>query len=182
MVIQLLVEVLTRARWNLKGFSVPNQLHDIARSIQDGAAMSAILKVRSHAGAERSVHLTFKIIGNLAPHFYAVDFDGLVRQVSRSRLDLCQMLPAAIWSKQFSIQTRQSQKGDISIRSLNILSKFSPSSAHGRTTGRGTPIPQFRQDLFRRHLRRNVYVVEEDRDLPAFVRTFLPDLQVAGAS
>jgi len=39
--------------------------------------MSAILKVRRHAGAERSVHLTFKIIGNLAPHFYAVDFDGL---------------------------------------------------------------------------------------------------------
>jgi len=181
MVIQLFVEVLTRARWNLKSFSVTYQLHDIARSIQDGAAMSAILKVRSHAGAERSVHLTFKIIGNLAPHFYAVDFDGLVRQVSRSRLDLYQMLPAAIWSKQFSIQTRQSQKGDISIRNLNIRSKFRPSPSHGRTTGRGTPIPQFRQDLFRRHLRRNVHIVDEDRDLPAFVGTFLPDLEVAGS-
>src|SRR6266853_728742 len=84
MVIQLFVEVPTRASWNLKGFSVPYQLHDIARSIQDGAAMSAILKVRSHASAERRVHLTLKIIGNLAPHFYAVDFDGLVRQVSYS--------------------------------------------------------------------------------------------------
>jgi hypothetical protein len=31
--------------------------------------MSTILKVRSHAGAERRVHLTLKIIGNLAPHF-----------------------------------------------------------------------------------------------------------------
>jgi hypothetical protein len=61
--------------------------------------------------------------------------------VSRSRLDLYQMLPAAIWSKQFSIQTRQSQKGDISIRNLNIRSKFRPSPSHGRTTGRGTPIP-----------------------------------------
>ena len=69
MVIQLLVEVLTRARWNLKSFSVPYQLHDIACSIQYSAAMSAILKVRSHAGAERRVHLTLKIIGNLAPHF-----------------------------------------------------------------------------------------------------------------
>lgn len=181
MVIQLFVEVLTRARWHLKSFPVPHQLHDIARSIQDGAAMSAILKVRSHAGAERRVHLTFKIIRNLAPHFYAVDFDGLVRQVSCSRLGLYQMLPAAIWNKQFSIQTRQPQKGDISAQNLSILCKFRPSPANGRTTGHGTPLCQFRQDVFRRHLRRNVHIVEEDRDLPAFVGTFLPDLQVAGA-
>lgn len=180
MVIQLLVEFLTHSCWNLKSFPVSYQLHDIARSIQDGAAMSAILKVRSHAGAERSVYLTFKIVGNLAPHFYAVDFDGLVRQVSCSRLGLYHMVPGA-WNKQFSIQTRQPQKGDISVRSLSILSKFRPSPAHGRTTGHGTPIPQFRQDLSRRHLRRNVHIVEEDCDLPAFVGTFLPDLQVAGA-
>ena len=181
MVIQLFVEVLTRARWHLKGFSVPHQLHDIARSIQDGAAMSAILKVRSHAGAERRVHLTFKIIGNLPPHFYAVDFDGLFRQVYCSRLGLYQMLPAAIWNKQFSIQTRQPQKGDISAQNLSILCKIRPSPANGRTTGHGTPIPQFRQDLFRRHLRGNVHIVEEDRDLPVSVGPLLPDLQVAGA-
>jgi hypothetical protein len=181
MVIQLFVEVLTRARWHLKSFSVPHQLHDIARSIQDGAAMSAILKVRSHAGAERRVHLTFKIIGNLPPHFYAVDFDGLFRQVYCSRLGLYQMLPAAIWNKQFSIQTRQPQKGDISAQNLSILCKFRPSPANGRTTGHGTPIPQFRQDLFRRHLRGNVHIVEEDRDLPVSVGPLLPDLQVAGA-
>jgi len=180
MVIQLLVEFLTHSCWNLKSFSVSYQLHDIARSIQDGAAMSAILKVRSHAGAERSVYLTFKIVGNLAPHFYAVDFDGRVRQVSCSRLGLYQMVPGA-WNKQFSIQTRQPQKGDISVRSLSILSNFRPSPAHGRTTGHGTPIPQFRQDLFRRHLRRNVHIVEEDRDLPVSVGPLLPDLQVAGA-
>jgi hypothetical protein len=30
--------------------------------------MSALLKVRSHAGAERRVQLALKIIGNLAPH------------------------------------------------------------------------------------------------------------------
>src|SRR6266853_1361906 len=82
MVIQLLVELLTHACWNLKSSSVPYQLHDVARSIQDGAAMSAILKVRGHAGAELSVYLTFKIIGNLTPYFYAVDFDGLVWQMS----------------------------------------------------------------------------------------------------
>ncbi len=105
MVIQLLVELLTRSCWNLKSFSVPYQLHDIARSIQDGAAMSAILKVRSHAGAERSVYLTLKIIGNLAPHFYAVDFDGLVRQVSCSRLDLfrCFPLPSGVNNSPFRL-------------------------------------------------------------------------------
>jgi len=108
MVIQLLVEVLTRARWNLKGLSVPNQLHDIARSIQYGTAMSAILKVRSHAGAERRVHLTLKIIGNLAPHFYAVDFDGPLRQMSYSPSNLFsrhyQMLTADLWNKEFSVR------------------------------------------------------------------------------
>jgi hypothetical protein len=49
--------------------------------------MSAILKVRSHAGAEVSIHLAFKIIGNLPPHFYAVDFDGLFRQTFYSPPD-----------------------------------------------------------------------------------------------
>ncbi len=124
MVIQLLVELLTHACWNLKSFSVPYQLHDIARSIQDGAAMSAILKVRSHTGAELSVHLAFKIIGNLPPDFYAVNFDGLLRQMSYSPTRLfsrglvrqmsyslrayfpghCQMLSADMWNKKFSVR------------------------------------------------------------------------------
>lgn len=141
MVIQFFVEVLTRARWNLKSLSIPYQPHDVARSIQDGATMSAVLKVGSHAGAERSIHLAFKIIGNLPPHFYAVDFDGLLRQVSCSRLGLYQMLPAANSNKLFSSQTRQPQKGDISVRNLSALSKFRLSPADGRTTGQGTPIP-----------------------------------------
>ena len=108
MVIQLLVGFLTHSCWNLKSFSVSYQLHDIARSIQDGAAMSAILKVRSHAGTELSVYLTFKIIGNLTPYFYAVDFDGLVRQMSYSLRAYfpghCQMLSADMWNKKFSVR------------------------------------------------------------------------------
>ena len=103
MVIQLLVELLTRSCWHLKSFSVPYQLHDIARSIQDGAAMSAILKVRSHAGAEITIHLAFKIIRNVPPHFYAVDFDGLLRQGCYSRSSLCSAMvrcfPANIWNE-----------------------------------------------------------------------------------
>jgi hypothetical protein len=103
MVIQLLVELLTHAYWNLKSLSVPYQLDHVARSIQDGAAMSAILKVRSHAGAQGSIHLAFKIIGNPPPHFYAVNFDGLLRQMSYSLRAYfpghCQMLSADIWNK-----------------------------------------------------------------------------------
>jgi hypothetical protein len=84
MVIQLLVEPLTRARWNLKSLSVPDQLDHVTRTIQNGAAMSAILKVGSHAVAERSVNLAFKVVGNLPPHFHAVDLDGLFCQMSHS--------------------------------------------------------------------------------------------------
>lgn len=49
--------------------------------------MSAIFEMRSHAGSQASIHLAFKIIGNLPPHFQAVDFDRLFRQVSSSRPD-----------------------------------------------------------------------------------------------
>jgi len=103
MIVQFLVEPLTRSRRNLKGFSVSYQLHDVARSIQDRAAMSAILKVGSHAGAEFSIHLAFKIIGNVPPHFDAVDFDGPLRQMSHSHSNLMfsyyQMLSAKTWNK-----------------------------------------------------------------------------------
>lgn len=87
MIIQLFVEVPTRARWNLESFSIPHQLDHVARTIQDGGAMSAISKMRSHAGSQGSIHLAFKIIGNLLPHFHAIDFDRLFRQVSCSRPD-----------------------------------------------------------------------------------------------
>jgi len=65
--------------------------------------MRAILKVRSHAGSELSIHLTFKIIRNVPPNFNAIDFDRLLRQVSllpvRLMFSLCQMLSADIWNK-----------------------------------------------------------------------------------
>ncbi len=103
MVIQLFVELLTCNRWNFKSSPVPYQLHDIACSIQDGTAVSAILEVRSHARADRSIHLAFKIVGNLPPHFYAVNFDGLLRQMSYSLSGLFsshyQMLSANTWNK-----------------------------------------------------------------------------------
>ena len=118
MVIQLFVELLTCNRWNFKSSPVPYQLHDIACSIQDGTAVSAILEVRSHARAERSIHLALKIVGNLPPHFYAVDFDGSLRQVSDSRSSLCsgnyQMLSTNIWNELFSVRFDNLKKVTVS--------------------------------------------------------------------
>ena len=147
MVIQLFVEVLTRARWNLKSLSVPYQPHDVARSIQDGATMSAVLKVGSHAGAERSIHLAFKIIGNLPPHFYAVDFDGLLRQMFYSLRAYfpghCQMLSAIHVEQKILRSIRQLQKGDRFARNLICRSKLRPSPPPGATTHLPKPDPQF---------------------------------------
>jgi len=64
MVVQLFVEFLSRGRRNFKGFSILYQLDHVARTIQDGPAMSAIFKVQSHAGAQGSV-LWFAKIPNM---------------------------------------------------------------------------------------------------------------------
>ena len=78
--------------------------------------MRAILKVRSHAGSELSIHLTFKIIRNMPPNFNAIDFDGLLRQVSllpvRLMFSLCQMLSADLLEQIILRPIRQVQKGD----------------------------------------------------------------------
>jgi len=56
----------------------------------------------SHAGAEIAIHFAFKIVRNVPPHFYAVDFDGLFRQVLtpiQAYFQPYQMLFANIWNK-----------------------------------------------------------------------------------
>ena len=55
MVVQLFVEFLSCARRNFKTFSILYQLDHVARTIQDGPAMSAIFKVQSQASAQGSV-------------------------------------------------------------------------------------------------------------------------------
>jgi len=61
---QLFVEFLSGARRNFKSFSILYQLDHVARTIQDGPAMSAIFKVQSRAGAQGSV-LWFTKIPNM---------------------------------------------------------------------------------------------------------------------
>ena len=58
---QLFVEFLSRGRRNFKGFSILYQLDHVARTIQDGPAMSAIFKVQVHASAQGSVPWFAKI-------------------------------------------------------------------------------------------------------------------------
>ena len=146
MVIQLLVEPQARARWNLKSFPVPDQLDHVARTIQNGAAMSAIFKVRSHAGAEGSIHLAFKIVGNLPPHFQAVDFDGPFRQKSYSRPIF---VPASIKCSlltsetQLSVRCLRRKKVTVFAGTLISRSNLRPSAAPGTPTSLPKPVPQF---------------------------------------
>jgi hypothetical protein len=68
MVVQLFVEFLSGARGNFKSFAILYQLDHVARTIQDGPAISAIFKVQSHAGAQGSVLWFAKIMsGNSGP-------------------------------------------------------------------------------------------------------------------
>src|SRR5207247_6882246 len=88
MIIELLVESLTSTRWNLEVSAVANELHHVARDVQDGTAMGAILEVSSHNRAKSRIYFIVNIIRDLSPHFFTVDFDGLFRHVPCPVLDL----------------------------------------------------------------------------------------------
>src|SRR5205823_12116343 len=88
MIIELLVESLTSTRWNLEGSAVAHELHHVARAIQDGTAMGAILEVGGHNRAKSWIYFIVNIIRDLSPHFFTVDFDGLFRHVTCPVLDL----------------------------------------------------------------------------------------------
>src|SRR5438046_10054552 len=81
MIIELLVESLTSTRWNLEGSAVAHELHHVARAIQDGTAMGAILEVGGHNRAKSWIYFIVNIIRDLSPHFFTVDFDWLFRHV-----------------------------------------------------------------------------------------------------
>lgn len=78
MLIELLIQPLSS--WHLEGSPIAYQFYDITRAIQDRAAVSTILEVGCHRGAETGIQFVVKIVGNLTPYRYAVDFDGLLRQ------------------------------------------------------------------------------------------------------
>jgi hypothetical protein len=78
--IELLVQPLTSLGWNLESSPVAYEFYDVTRAIQNRAAVSTILKVGGHNGTETGIHFVVKIVGNLAPYFFAVDFDGLLGQ------------------------------------------------------------------------------------------------------
>src|SRR6266513_3601230 len=88
MIIELLGTPLTRARRNLEGSAVAHELHHVARAIQDGTAMCAILEVGGHNRAKSWIYFIVNIIRDLSPHFFTVDFDGLFRHVPCPVLDL----------------------------------------------------------------------------------------------
>jgi hypothetical protein len=60
-IIQLPVEPLACPCGHLKGSSVTDELHYVPRAIQDGAAVSTVLEVGGHSGAESGVDDVVKI-------------------------------------------------------------------------------------------------------------------------
>ena len=80
--LQVLIELFVQPliSWHLESSPIAYQFDDVARAIQDRAAMSTILKVGRHSDAETGIQLVVKIVGNLAPYRYTVDFDRLLRQ------------------------------------------------------------------------------------------------------
>src|SRR5436305_2089187 len=96
MIIELLVESLTSTRWNLEGSAVAHELHHVARAIQDGTAMGAILEVGGHNRAKSWIYFIVNIIRDLSPHFFTVDFDGLFRHVPCPVLDLTLASPSCV--------------------------------------------------------------------------------------
>jgi hypothetical protein len=76
--IQFLVQPLTSR--DLERSAISHKLHDIPRSLQNRAAMRTVLKVGGHDGTETGIYFIVKIVGDLPPYFFAVNFDWLLRQ------------------------------------------------------------------------------------------------------
>jgi len=61
-IIQLLVELLTRSGGYPEGSSVTDELHYVTSAIQDGATVSTVLEVRGHCVSEPGIHFVLKVV------------------------------------------------------------------------------------------------------------------------
>src|ERR1700720_709504 len=71
----LVVQALIKPLRHLKQRSVANQTHDVSRPIQYRGAVCASPEVLLHSLAEIDRDILVKIIGDLAPHFNAANFN-----------------------------------------------------------------------------------------------------------
>jgi hypothetical protein len=76
--IELLVQPLTGGDFERSAIS--HEPYDITCAIQNRTAVGTILKMSGHDGAETWLDFIVKIVGYLPPHFFAVNFDGLLGQ------------------------------------------------------------------------------------------------------
>lgn len=74
---KLAVQPFAEVLWHLKleCHAITHQAHHIARAVVDRGAVLANFEVRFDSGAQLRADISFQIIGDLAPHFYAADFD-----------------------------------------------------------------------------------------------------------
>jgi hypothetical protein len=75
---KLAIQPFAEVLWHLKleRHAIADQAHQIARTVVDCGAVFAILEVRFDSGAQLWAEISFKIIGDLAPGFFAADFDN----------------------------------------------------------------------------------------------------------
>lgn len=74
-----MVESLAETGGQFKSTSIADQLHHVARAVQDSAAVLAILEVFPHAGAQFGSKLVVDVIRQLAPYFKATYFNGPIK-------------------------------------------------------------------------------------------------------
>jgi len=79
-VVELRIEPLAGNGGNLKSLPVSYKLHNIPCAIEDGTAMGTVSEVGLHNAAKLRAYLIVEIIGDLPPHFFAVNLNGYLSQ------------------------------------------------------------------------------------------------------
>src|SRR5919108_2209709 len=75
---KLAIQPFAEVLWHIKleRHAIADQAHHIARAVVNRGAVLANLKVRFDSGAQPWADISFQIIGDLAPHLNAADFDN----------------------------------------------------------------------------------------------------------
>ncbi|HEV2717816.1 MAG TPA: hypothetical protein VGU64_21305 [Terriglobales bacterium] len=61
-IVQLFVQFLTSTRGKLEGSAVADKANDIARAVENGAAVGAIFEVRGEDSSKARIHFAVEII------------------------------------------------------------------------------------------------------------------------
>src|SRR5579872_4708283 len=75
---QPVLQTLAEAQWHFEHLFISVELNDVTRAVEHSGAAPAAADVLIHGKPQIGFDLTIKVVGNLAPDFFAVDYHGLV--------------------------------------------------------------------------------------------------------